>query len=131
MGRSLKAAEEIRQRELLLVRLGLDPTYQTYWYYKWGNLFSSVSANKLTFEEYIGLAIDAGIETPHQIGRLPGQYQLGRLGDMGDYEIGNCRFITKEENQKEKKNPPLTVEAKIKLSEAMRKSWAARQSKDG
>lgn len=55
---------------------------------------------KLTFKEYVQLIYDAGIKSS-QIGVYKGQYVLGRYGDMGDYELGNCRFITREQNNEE------------------------------
>lgn len=53
---------------------------------------------KLSFLDYITLAKEAGITDPDQIGSGRGKYQIGRIGDSGNYEIGNCRFITKEQN---------------------------------
>jgi hypothetical protein len=51
----------------------------------------------LTFDEYKSLMIIANI-TGDQIGIGGDQYNLARYGDTGDYEIGNCRFITHKEN---------------------------------
>ena len=42
----------------------------------------------------------AGIEI-YDVGRGAHKYQLGRKGDTGPYEIGNCRFITQRENLSE------------------------------
>lgn len=56
----------------------------------------------LTFKQYTGLAVKAGLNSPKQIGKTRGKYQMSRFGDSGDYEKGNCRFITIEENQREK-----------------------------
>jgi hypothetical protein len=55
----------------------------------------------LSLEQYIRMAEDAGIG-PEQIGRRRGEYCVGRLGDQGGYFVGNCRFITVEQNHKEK-----------------------------
>ncbi len=44
---------------------------------------------------------DAGISI-WQVGRDKGSYQLGRHGDDGHYEYSNCRFITLEQNIKER-----------------------------
>ena len=56
----------------------------------------------LTFEEYMRLAKKAGISSPDEIGRTSGKYQMSRRGDAGNYVIGNCRFLTIEENLSEK-----------------------------
>jgi hypothetical protein len=89
-------------------RIGLDPKYTKDWIAKWKTLrdnCSAVSNNGreakrcyLTVFDYINLAKDASIHYPSKIGRKLGQYQMGRLGDAGDYILGNCRFITKEQN---------------------------------
>jgi hypothetical protein len=41
---------------------------------------------------------DITVDQIHRAG-----YHLSRYGDTGDYEIGNCRFITCQENMKEKR----------------------------
>lgn len=56
----------------------------------------------LTLKQYIKLAAKAGLTDPSQIGRTHGKYQMSRKGDTGAYEWGNCRFLTIEENQREK-----------------------------
>jgi hypothetical protein len=43
---------------------------------------------------------EAGI-TIFGVGKTSNEYQLSRYGDTGDYEMGNCRFITRTENLKE------------------------------
>lgn len=53
----------------------------------------------LSFQEYCQLVADAGIKSS-DIGR--GKYHLARYGDKGNYEIGNCRFITHQENMNER-----------------------------
>ena len=47
----------------------------------------------------------AGI-TIDDVGPRKHQYALARLGDTGDYVIGNVRFITNEENWKEYRETP-------------------------
>jgi hypothetical protein len=56
----------------------------------------------LTFEQYTRLAVDAGLTRANQIGLEPDSYQLGRYRDEGVYRVGNCRFITKEQNLRER-----------------------------
>lgn len=71
----------------------------------------------LSLEEYIGLAKEAGLTDPNQIGRTNEKYCLGRIGDVGNYEIGNCRFITNLQNQKERKQNGGASRAGKKISE--------------
>ena len=52
----------------------------------------------------------AGI-TIHDVGRGHGAYCLARVDDIGDYQIGNARFMTQEENSRENWNN-LTEEEK-------------------
>ena len=70
------------------------------WYYwrqkkKRDNFYLSPS-------ELISLLDEAGI-TIDDVGIYKGKYHLARYGDTGDYVIGNCRFITIEENIAERK----------------------------
>jgi hypothetical protein len=54
----------------------------------------------LTNEELQQLLDEAGI-TIWDVGPYSGMFCLGRYGDTGPYEVGNCRFITVEENTQE------------------------------
>lgn len=56
----------------------------------------------LTLEDYVSLMESANI-TAYDIGSKADQYCLGRIGDSGAYEIGNCRFITMNQNREESK----------------------------
>jgi hypothetical protein len=47
------------------------------------------------------LVADAGLKSS-QLGYTGEGYVLGRYNDSGNYEIGNCRFITQKENSDEK-----------------------------
>lgn len=49
----------------------------------------------ITFEQYCEKMVHAKI-TPEMISRSG--YHLARLGDTGDYNLDNCRFITAHEN---------------------------------
>jgi len=77
------------------------------WKNKWRNLInnSKLAGNTclLSLEEYINLALEAGLVSPDQIGCTPESFQMARYGDKGNYEVGNCRFITMKENLLEKK----------------------------
>jgi hypothetical protein len=85
-------------------RIGLNPDLYSEYRIKYNtfkyNLEKRNGVSRLTLKQYMKLAKEAGIE-PGQIGLRNGQYQLGRLGDTGEYKIGNVRFITKEQNMKE------------------------------
>lgn len=76
------------------------------WKEKWKCLKDNAKAKGvsclLTLSEYIDLAKEAGISRPDQIGKNIDKYQLGRFGDVGNYEIGNCRFITMRQNLEER-----------------------------
>ena len=55
---------------------------------------------ELSYDEYVGLAKEAGISVD-DIGNKG--YHLARYNDTGPYKVGNCRFIFYLENLKEKK----------------------------
>jgi hypothetical protein len=75
--------------------------------------------SELTFEQYVREAAYAEIDHPGEIGKLPGQFQLGRVGDTGDYAKGNCRFIPVEQNARERIENGIAFEAGKKISEAL------------
>ena len=54
----------------------------------------------LSDDEVLSLLREAGI-TWDDVGRGKGKYQLGRYKDSGHYEIGNCRYISSDENREE------------------------------
>jgi hypothetical protein len=91
----------------VLKKFAFDVRYEKEWRYKYQNLRSSAVKRNvnmcLSFRQYIKLAKKAGLKEPSQIGRTSvDNYQMGRIGDTGDYEWGNCRFITMEQNKNEK-----------------------------
>lgn len=94
-----------RDRKLTLQSLGLNLDDVKIWRQKWQRVKFHAERRKLlcllTFEDYVSLAVLAGIKTPDEIGVRSEQYQLSRLGDKGNYELGNCRFITAILNKKE------------------------------
>lgn len=57
----------------------------------------------LTFDDFCQLLIDAGIKSS-DLGFTGNYYVLARYNDTGNYELGNCRFITHKENMAEQKN---------------------------
>jgi hypothetical protein len=60
---------------------------------------------RLTLSDLQNLLAEANI-TIDDVGRHSHEYHLARYGDTGPYEIGNCRFITCAENQKERAYSP-------------------------
>lgn len=93
-------------RKDFLSAIGLNPDDVLVWADKWYMMKANAKGKgvvcRLTFEEYVGLAAEAGLNNPHQIGVHNESYHLSRIGDSGDYEIGNCRFLTHNENRIEK-----------------------------
>ena len=78
-----------------------DPYYR-YYYSKWKRCRARGQEFNLSYSEIRWLFWIARI-TPADIGRSRDQYCLGRFGDSGAYEIGNCRFITNAQNREESK----------------------------
>lgn len=92
-------------RELFIETLGFKRDDVKTWVNKWQSLRNNAPTRgiscKLSFEEYMGLAKLAGIMRPGLIGKTSDSYQMGRIKDTGDYELGNCRFITVKQNHLE------------------------------
>lgn len=100
MGHSKEFA---RNRVDFIKSKNLDPIHIPLWHSKYGSLkLQRGDRCKITFEDYITLAVDAGIKTSKEIGTSRDSFCLGRLGDVGDYEVGNCRFIKVSQNQLER-----------------------------
>ena len=57
----------------------------------------------LTTLQIAQLLDEAGIDIS-QLGRYRGCYHLARYNDTGNYEWGNCRFVTISDNIREQKN---------------------------
>lgn len=95
-----------KDRKSLLSLIGLNSIDGPMWTQKWLNLKSSAKLRglvcQLSFKEYVTLAVEAGLYSPSLIGRKEHLYQMGRIGDSGNYILGNCRFITKGMNTKER-----------------------------
>ncbi len=80
-------------------------TWESYWRYKHSQRTSKRYDReghriewKLTLDEMVQLAEEAGI-TPDQVGTKNTDHLLGRINDLGNYEVGNCRFITVLDNK--------------------------------
>lgn len=52
---------------------------------------------KLTLQDFVNLVYEAGIKSS-DLGYKGNRYVLARYRDKGPYAVGNCRFITQEEN---------------------------------
>ncbi len=91
------------------------------WYKKWMTLCRNARhydyANcYLSFEDYLTLAYDVGVLDPTWIGAGLGKYQMARIGDVGDYKTGNCRFVMREQNIQEwRENGGREVCSKVQL----------------
>lgn len=96
----------LNNRKDYLKSIGLPPEEVSVWAKKWTNLKGDAKRKGrqclLSFEEYAMLAKEAGLQSVEEIGVLPNKYQLGRVEDRGNYVWGNCRFIPKEQNLKER-----------------------------
>lgn len=96
--------QKTRDRMDHLSSIGLNPDDYKEWRHKWKAVASSNRKECfLTFEQYVQLAVDAGLTKPEQIGKSIDSYHLGRIGDVGPYAIGNCRFILHSQNLAEQK----------------------------
>lgn len=98
--------------------LGLDRNDLDSWISKWTAIKDNAKGKcefSLTFNQYTQLAVEAGILEPSQIGVSIDSYQMGRIGDIGNYELGNCRFITKAQNLAEQKDNGGTSDQAMKM----------------
>ena len=81
----------------------LDEETRAIWFYwkkKRGQAKNVGLPFTLSATDMLGLFTEAGISAA-DIGRGSHQHCLGRYGDTGGYEMGNCRFITAKENREE------------------------------
>lgn len=103
---SLNKFDRANYNRNLLDQIGLNSADYLRWKKLWSALCSHAQGRGavcyLTFDQYVRLALDAGLTSPDQIGTQADKYQLGRLGDSGDYRLGNCRFITMKQNLEER-----------------------------
>lgn len=97
----------VEEVEELCEELGFRIKDAPMWRAKWSRLRGGAPQRGcvcyLTIEEYLKLAKKAGLKTPEQIGVGSEKFQMSRRKDKGDYEWGNCRFLTQSENLAEKK----------------------------
>jgi hypothetical protein len=81
----------------------------------------------LTYDDVYNMLKDAGLKSSNW-GCKKGQYVIGRYNDTGDYKVGNCRFITTEENSKERKISDLARETSRKTMTNFMKTEKGRES---
>lgn len=90
------------EREQVVQDVGLNPEDTDVWTNKWRNHRTCAGVrdlnSNLTFSEYVQKAVEAGITNPELIGSGKEKFNLGRVGDVGDYGIENCRFIPAVQN---------------------------------
>ena len=66
----------------------------------WAGKRRSKHGCSLTMDD-IQVMLDEADITIWDVGRGHGAYQLSRVNDTGGYHVGNCRFLTTEENNAE------------------------------
>ena len=76
----------------------------------------------LTALEVKQMLDDAGI-TIHDVGIYAGNYVLGRYKDTGDYIVGNCRFITQEQNAYESHITKARIGKTRSMSKVKQQKW--------
>jgi len=106
MGMNRKSNGRVSEdRKQFLLSVGYNPDDVIVWRLKWQRIkYHSLRCGKeckLSFEQYIHLAVEAGIRLPSDIGNTKDKYVMARYGDKGGYVYGNCRFIRQSDNYKE------------------------------
>lgn len=83
-----------------------------FWRRKWQNHKDNSAARNaqflLSFDEWFKIWLDSGHINERGKGR--GKYCMSRFGDKGDYEIGNIKIVTYEENEAELWSRPETLQ---------------------
>jgi hypothetical protein len=94
------------KRVKAVTKVGLDIQDTKAWFKKYRGVVRNAKCRDiecpLTFLQYMKLVVKAGLTQPSDIGMAVHQYNLGRIGDEGPYEWGNCRFITSKQNRRER-----------------------------
>lgn len=135
--------EEVARRELILRKYGFKVGDRKTWWQKYktfrNNKLAQGYAVEINATTYLRLASKAGIKRPNQIGLRMDQFQMGRIGDKGDYIKGNCRFITAQQNADERftnggaargyKKSSKTLTGRTKENYAPKRSAAKKLSK--
>lgn len=95
-------SETRKARRMFMDTVGLNPDHLTGWRVKWKGLKQNAGKRDadftLTFEEYVTIGIESGLSHIDEIGSKVGRYGMARLGDVGPYSYGNCRFLTTTDN---------------------------------
>lgn len=83
---------------------------------------------KLTFEEWFCWWMDTGHY--HERGRAVGQYVMGRIGDIGPYELGNIECVQAQVNSTAAHlGKKRSAETKTRISDSQSKRWAAKRAR--
>lgn len=97
---------ENEEKQKIVEMVGLDVLDAEVWFEKYRRHTNATPQrglrSELSFKEYLDKAKESGITNPSLIGREKGQYSLGRIGDVGNYAVDTCRFITVEQNHRER-----------------------------
>lgn len=119
----MKRSESDEVREIVRDH-GLSPDGASEWYTKYTNHVKTSKTrgvpSELTFEQYLSKVVAGGLSDPQQIGVTLGKFVLGRVGDEGNYSVGNCRFITTTQNHIERFENGRNVEGDKRRSEKMK-----------
>jgi hypothetical protein len=111
----------LAEKKLVAMGLGFSEEDADAWYRKYlkhqNHALDRGLVSNLTFHQYMTKVRNAGLDSLEQIGTGNEQFQLGRIGDVGDYENDNCRFITARQNRIEAHDNGRCVEANRKNSE--------------
>lgn len=75
----------------------------------------------LSFEQFQTLITDANLKSS-DLGFSGNRFDLARYNDTGNYEVGNCRFISHAENMKERVISEAT-------KEKLRRQWDGKRRK--
>lgn len=108
-----------RAKDDLELELDDDGKLFTRWVLKKSNAKIAGVRCLLTFHEYCLLVKEAGLKSS-DLGYSGNKYDLARIGDAGDYIYGRCRFITHQENSRERK---VSDKARESARESARKHW--------
>ncbi|BDD79902.1 hypothetical protein [Burkholderia phage FLC9] len=96
----------LQEKIAVVVEKGFPAEQAEEWFTKYSLHLQAARARDLdsvlTFSQYLDKVVNAGLTEPSSIGRRKGQHVLGRVGDVGNYTEESCRFITVEQNHKER-----------------------------
>jgi hypothetical protein len=93
------------ERIAIASQYGIAPESVDEWYLKWRRHVNHARnrgvLSNLSFSDYVSTALASGLVSPEQISKQEGGFVLGRIGDVGNYSLGTCRFISQQQNIQE------------------------------